>query len=303
MDWVEIGVGTDNEAVEATSAFLSRFGSVAVEELLAAPTGGEPLERRITVRCYLSAEQAVRDRSTIEEGLWHLSQLLPLELPQFRSLADTDWMEAWKEHYSVIHVSDRVVIVPSWKPYSQAPGEIVVRVDPGMAFGTGLHPSTQQALDSLERFLRPGDVVLDVGTGTGILAIAAVKLGATGVLALDIDEAAVRAARLNAEANGVGGRIRVALGSVIAVERRSGPLPAVVEQGAYDLLLVNIIAEVIREMAPALLRLVRPGGAIVTAGVIKEREQLVTEAFAGSTEVVNRAQEGDWVSLTLRRNA
>jgi ribosomal protein L11 methyltransferase len=300
LDWVEISVSAGNEAAEAAAALLSRYGSVAVEELTATPTSGNTFAPVVTVRCYLLAEQAERQRQAIETGLWHLSQLLPVGEPQYRALTENDWMNAWKEHYPVVHAGERLVIVPSWRAYEPKEGEVTIAVDPGMAFGTGLHPSTQLCLKAAERFARPGQSVLDVGTGTGILAIAAIKLGAACVVAMDVEEAAVAAARENVARNGVADRVTVHLASLIPVSNPLGEQPGVIDTGCFDLVLVNIISEVISAMAPQLLARTAPGGTIAAAGIIDEREFLVQEAFAGKAEVIGREQDGDWVCLCLR---
>ncbi|MGQ9552604.1 MAG: 50S ribosomal protein L11 methyltransferase [Anaerolineae bacterium] len=300
MEWIEVSIAVDNESVEAASAFLARFGSIAVEELHATPLSGDSFPPQVTVYCYLTRETAERSYKAIEEGLWHLSQLLPLGQPRCKVITEQEWMEAWKEHYPLVRISEHMVVVPTWQQYLSQPGEVVLTVDPGMAFGTGLHPSTQLCLKAIELFLHPGDTVLDVGTGTGILAIAAAKLGAASVLAIDIDEAAVKAAHHNAAANSVADKVTVSLASVLPRESIRGIAPIVIDTGAYDLILANIIAEVIAQMAPALARLARPGATIVTSGIIKEREHLVGEAFAGKADTIHRAQDGDWVCLCFR---
>ncbi|MHB0877059.1 MAG: 50S ribosomal protein L11 methyltransferase [Anaerolineae bacterium] len=297
---MEISVTTGNEAAEAVAAMLSRYGSVAIEELTATPTSGSTFAPVVTVRCYLLADQAERQREAIDTGLWHLSQLLPIEKPQYHTLTEHDWMDAWKKHYPVVHAGERLVIVPSWRQYDPRPGEVTIAVDPGMAFGTGLHPSTQLCLRAVERYTRPGQSVLDVGTGTGILAIAAMKLGAASVLAMDVEETAVAAATENVARNGVADRVTVHLASLIPMRNPLGEQPGVIDGGSYDLVLVNIIAEVIAAMADRLLARTAPGGLIIAAGIIEEREPVVMEAFAGRAEVVDRELDGDWVCLCLR---
>lgn len=300
MEWIEISVGVGGEAAEAVSAFLSRFGSVAVEELTAGPTDAHSHMPAITVRGYVEAEQAVGVREEIEQGLWHLSQILPVGEPRYRTLTEKDWTEAWKEYFPVLHLGERTVIVPTWCRYEARPNEVVISMDPGQAFGTGLHPSTQLCLAALERFVQSADRVLDVGTGTGILAIAAVKLGAKHVDAMDVEPAAVKAATDNVRANDVTEQVSIYYATLTPFRASAGPDPDVYREGPHDVVLANIIAEVIAGMAAELVQLTRPGGVIITAGIIEEREHLVLEAFAGRADVVARSWDGDWVSLTFR---
>src|SRR5690606_10929683 len=166
-----------------------------------------------------------------------------------------------KEHFTVHRIGDRVVIRPPWLEYEPMGDEVVVVLDPGMAFGTGLHPSTRLTVLGVEEVISPGDTVIDVGTGSGILAIAALKLGASHVDAVDVETVAVRATQENAERNGVFDRLDVRLGSVGSGE----PF-----QGTYDVVLANIIARILIELSDAIVAATKPGGAIVLAGIILE---------------------------------
>lgn len=315
--WLELSVTASPDTVEAISELMSRYvsGGVAIEEpyyLLDdgqahAPVPGAP----VTVRAYVPADARGEEaRAGIVRGLWHLRQL---DLGgvgelQVRALAEEDWANAWKEHFHVLHLGRRTVIKPSWRSYAPAPDEAVVVLDPGMAFGTGLHPTTRNCLLLLEEALRPGDQVLDVGTGSGILAIAAARLGAASVLALDVSPVAVEATRANVTTNGVDARVTTRLATL---EGAAGepylPLPPGLdilgaEIGTFDLVLANIIARVIAQLAPALLRAVRPGGTLIASGIIEERRAEAEEPLraAGLRDV--RAQvEGDWVTLMGRR--
>jgi len=179
------------------------------------------------------------------------------------------------------------VIKPPWQEHKSQPGEVVIELDPGMAFGTGLHPTTQMCLQALEEHLGPGAKVLDLGTGSGILAIAAAKLGAGYVLALDNDPLAVRAAQANVQSNGVQNIVSVELGSLDKATDR------------FDLLFVNILARVIIELAgQGLMDRVRPTGLLIAAGIIEEQEAEVTAALREQgLEIVERRQEKDWVTL------
>ena len=156
------------------------------------------------MRAYLAVEPGLDEkRRQVEEALWHLRQIASIPEPQFRTVVEEEWANAWKEHFHVTRIGQRLVVKPSWREYTPQADDIVLELDPGMAFGTGLHPTTQMCLLALEKYVRGGERVLDLGTGSGILAIAAVKLGAAACLATDIDPVAVEAARANVAANGV----------------------------------------------------------------------------------------------------
>jgi ribosomal protein L11 methyltransferase len=290
MDWLEVSVETTGEGAEAVAEVLSRFAPRGVA-LEAGPEGfGTGV---IIVRAYLpTGDQLPQTRRQVEEALWHLGQILPLPPPSFRLIAETDWAEAWKQHLTVLHVGQRLVIRPSWLPYTPAEGEVVVELDPGMAFGTGTHPTTQMCLLALEDRVRPGARVLDLGTGSGILAIAAAKLGAGRVLALDTDPQAVSVARENVYRNGVADRVRVARGSLAQAI------------GRFDVVVVNILANVLIEMAEhGLARRLARDGRLIAAGLLIGQEEEVRDAFGqAGLVVVGRCQVEDWVALEATRS-
>jgi ribosomal protein L11 methyltransferase len=209
-----------------------------------------------------------------------------------RFVQDEDWAEAWKRFYHPLRVGRSLVIKPSWESFSPRPGDQIIELDPGMAFGTGAHPTTQLCLALLEERLTPGDRVLDLGTGSGILAIAAAMLGASRVLALDLDPIAVAAARENAARNSAADRVTVHEGSVEAAGRAS-----------YDLVVSNILADVIRDLAPDLARLTRPGGLLLASGIIADRagEVVAALAAAGLHVEAERADQ-EWRALVARRD-
>jgi len=291
LSWLEASVQVDGEAAEAVSEVFNRYGrgGAVLSTGFDDESGNTAV---VTVKTYLPLdEEGLKTRRRIEEALWHLSQIHPLPPPQFRELTEDDWANAWKTHYckrsGVLRVGKRIVIKPLWQEHKPRPDEVVIELDPSVAFGTGLHPTTRMCLRALEEHLKPGDKVLDLGTGSGILAIAAAKLGAGSVLALDNDPLAVRAARANVQSNGVQ--------DIVTVEH--GSLDKATEE--FELVLVNILARVIIELAAqGLVDRVRPTGLMIAAGIIEKQEGEVTAAFREhEIEIVERWKEKDWVTL------
>jgi len=207
MMWLEISVSADEEAVEAVAEVLRTYGrGVAIDEPFIQPRIDEPPlpdpSRRAVVKTYLPQDAAAEEaRSRIEQSLWHLGQLRAIEPPEVRVIAEEDWANAWKAYFPVLHVAAHTVIVPAWRRYRPHDGEVALRLDPGMAFGTGMHPTTRLCLSAIEELVRPGARVLDIGTGSGILAIAAARHGAREVVGVDSDPVAVAAARANVKLN------------------------------------------------------------------------------------------------------
>jgi ribosomal protein L11 methyltransferase len=301
QQWLEVCVLTEPETAEAVAEVLSRYapGGVALEQVardiqLGADEGAAgQLEPIVAVRAYVSFEDEIDlKRRQIEEGLWHLAQIAHIPEPTFRVVADSDWANAWKEHYHVVRLGDRFVIKPTWREYTAQPGEIVMELDPGMAFGTGLHPTTQMCLAAIERVARPEMHTLDLGAGSGILAIGAALLGVQSIVAIDNDPLAVKAAAENAALNHVDRAVTVALGSL-----------AEAAQQTYDLIVVNILARVIIAMCEdGLGGVVRSGGLAIFAGLIDAQEYGVREALqAQGLRVIDRLQEKDWVCLIARK--
>jgi len=290
MEWLEVSVTVENEAAEAVAEVLSRYAyhGVAIE---AGPRGWD--SDPVVVRAYLPADDQLQtNKRRIKENLGHLNQIRPVSVPTFRRIADADWTESWKERLTVLHIGQHIVIRPSWRDYVPASGDVVIQLDPGMAFGTGLHPTTQMCLVVLEVSMRPRAHVLDMGTGSGILAIAAAKLGAERVLAVDNDPVAAKTARDNVVTNGVSGIVEVARGSLREVSE------------SHDLVVVNILAKIIVEMLQeGLATRVRSGGRLIAAGIIINQEPEVVEAMEQQgLALVRRIQREDWVCLVAERN-
>lgn len=289
MEWLEVSVTVESEAAEAVAEVLSCYAcrGVAIE---AGPDGWNA--GPVVVRAYLPADSQLQAKKRrVEEALWHLRQIWPIPAPTFRSVAEEDWAQAWKVRLSVLYIGQHIIVRPSWLEYTPKPGDVVIQLDPGMAFGTGLHPTTQMCLVALEQLTCSGAEVLDLGTGSGILAIAAAKLGARRVLAADNDPVAVKTAQGNVVANGVQGIVSVVHGSLYEVF------------GDYNLVVVNILARVIVEMMQGgLAERVSPGGRLIAAGIILDQEAEVVAAFErGGFALVERQQRGDWKCLVARR--
>jgi ribosomal protein L11 methyltransferase len=322
--WLEASVRVVPEAAEAVAEVLSRYAPEGVA--IDAGTGDEP-GAVVTVKAYLAFDEEIEARRRkVAEGIWHLSHIWSvIPEPTFRVIEDQDWTRGWKQTIPVLHLGGRLVIKPTWRDHEPGEGEIILEMDPGVAFGTGLHPTTrlciaimEEALDvraSQARTSAAPTSILDLGTGTGILAIAAAKLAAaqraatltaatltdatltdaaltgTGpILALDIDPHAVTAARRNARANGVADQIEIRRGSLADAH------------GTYDLVLANILTPVIITMAgEGLADRLNPGGILVASGILVEQAGEVAAALqeAGLVITEERAEEA-WVALVAR---
>jgi ribosomal protein L11 methyltransferase len=300
---LEVSVVTDGEAAEAVAEALRPLAhnqSVVLEQRGAAEDlDPDALEPEVTVKIYLpAAEDTAATRRRIEEILYFLGRLYPIPAPSFRKLEDKDWATAWREHYHPFRVGQHLWIQPSWIASADATGrqedDVVLTLDPGMAFGTGLHPTTQMCLQALEQLARPGIAVLDVGTGSGILSVAAAKLGASTVLGVDTDPQAVAAARENAAQNGVAAQVTVLQGSLGSIASRP-----------WDLVLVNILAPVIVEMLAMnqLLDYVSAESHLLLSGIIEPQlPDVVAAVEAAGGEVREEYSVRDWRTLVVGHN-
>ena len=304
MSWLEVSLTVDGELAEAVADVLARFAPNGVvtesevkflnDEDEGTPTGD------VSVRAYLPADDKLEEtRGRLEQALHYLGMIRPLPAPSYRPVADQNWMEAWKAHYRPIPIGQRLIVVPAWL---EPPDDrrVPIRIDPGMAFGTGTHPTTQLCLELLEAYTPQGGPVIDVGCGSGILSIAALKLGAASALGVDIDGAAVKASRENADANGVAaGRFRLGTGSV--AEIRAGRF----EPARAPLVLANILAPIIiRLFDGGLAELLAPGGVLILSGILAEQAGSVLAASDGQgLRLVEKRQMGDWVALVMQRQA
>jgi len=303
--WLELSVEADLEAVEAVSEILGRVASGGTTVEPAFDLVDEGLGARVdparpaVVRGYVPA----RDASAAEaaaadtaEALGHLQAFGLRTIGELRTriVHEEDWAEAWKAYFPVLRVGRRLVIRPTWRRHRREPADVVLALDPGMAFGTGLHPTTRLCLAALEVLADRGEVegarVLDVGCGSGILAIAALKLGATDAYGVDTDPIAIESTLANARRNRLMRRIQARVGS----------LPS--EQPPFDLVLANLIAGVLVLLAAALRDELRPGGTLLASGIFIDREAEVAAAFeAAGLSIRERSVEGEWVALTAVR--
>jgi ribosomal protein L11 methyltransferase len=303
--WLELSVAADIEAVEAVSEILGRVAPAGTSVEPAFELTDEGLGARVDptrpaiVRAYLPA----RDESSVAmaiaetfEALGHLQAfgLRPIGELTTRVVNEADWAESWKAYFPVLRVGRRLVIRPTWRRHRRAPDDVVLALDPGMAFGTGLHPTTRLCLAGVEaladRGALDGERVLDVGCGSGILGIAAAKLGATEVLGLDTDPIAIESTGANAARNRLGRRIRA----------REGSLPS--GEAPFRVVVANLIAGLLVTLAPLLREELAIGGVLLASGIFIDREAEVTAAFAAAgLDVVGRSAEGEWVALEAVR--
>jgi len=319
VDWLEVSLSVDGELAEAVADALARFAPNGVTTEQAFNFRTTDSEERpvgpITVRAYLPVDEKLSaTRQKLEEALTCLGMIRPLPKPAFTPVVDQDWMEAWKVHYHPIPIGRKLIIVPAWLE-SPEPGRIPIRIDPGMAFGTGTHPTTQLCLELVEELLdKPREMkdagkvdlpqvgcipsAIDVGCGSGILSIAALKLGASFALGVDIDPAAVKASRENADANDIKAeQFSLGTGSVAEIlEGRFGISQA-------PLVLANILSSIIINLFTAgLADLVTPGGALILSGILEEQANaVITAAGDHGMKLVDRRQVGDWIGLLLTK--
>ena len=282
--WQEVSISVPFEYVEPISYLFDRYGyGLSMED-----DGPE----HIRLRTYLPGDARQRF-SHIEVGVKLASILEPLgELTVITLDNDADWQNAWKEHFTLLRIGQRLVVKPSWIDYEAARGEVLVELDPGLAFGTGYHPTTYSCLEIMEKSVGPGMEILDLGCGSGILTIAAIKLGAGRVVALDIDPQAVQASRQNFRRTRIKDRVQLDQGSL---PNRLAPA------AAFDMVLANISARGVRERAPHILPALKPEGVLVASGIIEEQypetEQALTAAGYGDITLWPRE---DWVTLTCK---
>ncbi|MBD1371144.1 50S ribosomal protein L11 methyltransferase [Hazenella sp. IB182357] len=313
MNWIEVSVHTSHEALEAISFLLQELGAegVAIEdsnvvrenweqgygEIIALNASDYPLEG-IRIKAYLSELVGLNIDDflkQVESGLGRIQAAGIVIEPatiEHRVIHESSWENEWKKYYKPVQISNRLTIKPTWEAYTPSHSdEMVIELDPGMAFGTGTHPTTRLCLSSMEKYLKPNMKVIDVGCGSGILSIAAAKLGAQSVLSLDLDPVAVEKAKENVLQNQVH--------SIITV--KTGDLLKEVSECA-DLVVSNILAEIIIQFVHELPRVLRPGGFFIASGIIKGKEKEVSERIQtmGLT-ILETIHQDDWVAIVAKK--
>ncbi len=295
MKWLELSVSAPPEFVEPLSHIFYRYGhgGVALEQEGGFnPDEGEtPSETAwVTLKTYLPINDSTDERrNRIDVGVRLVAHVGPVTELMARTVDEDEWQNSWKEHFHVLRVGRRLVVKPTWREYEPEPDDVVIVLDPGMAFGTGHHPTTRSCMEALERLVAPGASVLDFGCGSGILSIAASKLGAMSVLGVEADSSAVRVAKQNARENGVEHNVRVVEGTLPRPEARAGE---------FDVAVANISAKVVSESAGELVRVVKDGGYVIASGIIVDNRAVVESAVAAAGATLSdEIVDGDWVTL------
>jgi len=292
--WYEISAQTPPGDVEAVSELMRAVspGGIVIEEPIdiLGPEkgfrvrGGEP----VLVRAYLPASEL---GAVLTDDLRQSMAAFPAVELTARPIFEEDWAVSWREFFGVVDSGGRCIIVPTWVEHEPRPGQLVIRLDPGQAFGTGHHETTRLCLLALDEAVRPGMHVLDVGTGSGVLAIAAIKLGAAEVTAIDIDPIATEVARANCDANGIGPEVSISAGTLT---------PGHAER--YPLVVSNISTDANIALGPAFAQVVEPGGRLVLSGILAPDGRRVQEAMAVlEFGLVAMRHERDWCLLEFEK--
>ena len=305
MDWTQLRVTVKTEDIDRTAAIMSMLDNgIMIEDYSDIETGlktcyGDLIDENIlnadkskgAVSIYIPDDKNYNDYTAFLRDRFAAEKIdAKIELI---GVDEEEWSTAWKKYYHPIKVGERLVIVPMWEKYDPAPGEIIVRMDPGMAFGTGTHETTRLVCGLIEKYLVPGQRMLDVGTGSGILAICASKLGAKECFAYDIDPVAVRVAKENVKDNGLD-NITCGVSDLLRDVDLSG--------GQFDFATANIVADIIIRMSGDVGIYLKQGSYLICSGIIEQYENDVREAMQrGGFEIVECAKESDWVAMVCRK--
>ncbi|WP_413308669.1 50S ribosomal protein L11 methyltransferase [Bacillus sp. 1P10SD] len=312
MKWSEISIHTTNEAIEPISHILHEAGAsgVIIEDPFELTKEREDQfgeiyqlnpddypEEGVIVKAYLPVNSFLGETvDAIKESINNLIIYnidIGLNKVTISEVNEEEWATAWKKYYNPVKISEKFTIVPTWEEYTPVSSdELIIELDPGMAFGTGTHPTTVMCIQAIERTVKPGDRVIDVGTGSGVLSIAAAMLGAEDVRAFDLDEVAVTQARLNIKLNKVHQSVTISQNNLLDN----------VEENSADVIVANILAEVILRFTDDAARVIKPGSAFITSGIIKQKKDQVKEALVNSGfEILETILMEDWVAIIAKR--
>ena len=309
MDWMEAVVHTTTMGADLVSDVLMNAGAVgtAIEDRYDVTSSKKEdgmwdmidedvlrhMSEDVLVKAYFKDDQSAKETLLlVQEKLREIGRMdlgfdLGSLVVEHTSVHEQDWAENWKKYYKPFRAGEHLVIKPSWEPYEAKDGDLVLELDPGMAFGTGTHETKFMCMEQLERYVKPGCRAIDVGCGSGILALAAAKLGARDVLAIDLDELAVKVAAENTVKNGLSDVVRVKHGDLLENSEEQA-----------DVIVANIIADVICFLCGPAKKHLLPGGVFICSGIIREREDDVQRALAqAGYTVCNRLAKGEWVCL------
>ncbi|MDO8586643.1 MAG: 50S ribosomal protein L11 methyltransferase [Armatimonadota bacterium] len=292
MRWAEISLVTNSEAADAVTNVLISEGSGGVASAVSSPR--DLGNSRVPLAAYFPVDD--RLAAILERIESRIEALGDMGINPggagftVKFVEDADWATAWKSFFKPLVVG-KIVVKPTWEEFQAKPGQLILELDPGMAFGTGNHPTTQMCLMAVQRYLEPGDIMLDMGCGSGILAIAGALLGASKVVGVEIDPVAVKAAKDNVAANGVE--------SIVQIVEADTPSAAGIEA---DLVIANIVADVIIGMSAELAAALRPNGILVVSGIIEERRDEVADALSDARlHIIETTAEGEWISVAAAK--
>lgn len=309
MKWEEITVNVGEEAKDAVINLFYEAGAngVVIEDTKT----WETYEEEGLLDVFESPQEVLDAENVLVKGYLPDDEFLRERLQDFRlklellsdyftdynadlslqKIEDEDWETNWKGYYKTEKIGEKIVISPSWEKYEPKEGELVIKLDPGMAFGTGKHPTTEHTLRFMEKYIKPGDQVIDAGCGSGILSIAATKLGASKVLAVDNDPTAIKIAKRNVLENGADGEVEVCVNDLLTAI-----------QGRFDVIVGNLIADLIVVLVPQAKNILQKGGLVIVSGILdKKLERVEKSMFENGFEIIDRKLDSEWYTLVGRK--
>jgi ribosomal protein L11 methyltransferase len=294
--WLEVSFILPGEQAEVVAEILNRYAhqGVVIERDLQAHD-----KNQMKVFAYLLEDDTLEhNKGEIEKAIFYLDKILPVPAPTYRQIRDQDWMASWRQFYKPVEIGQRLIIIPAWFDKKENNSRIPIRINPGMAFGTGTHPTTQLSLELLEKYVQPGEVMIDVGCGSGILSVAGILLGASHSIAVDISQAAVLSTNENTALNGVQDKVEVGQASVREIH--TGKFSA---QNA-PLVVANILLKVLEELFDlGLGDLVSAEGYLIISGILVDQvEAIEKKARTNGFTRIDRIVQADWAAIAFRKN-